>query len=190
MQTLKMESFIKDLLSYSRSGRKQIKRTEIDMKNLTDNVLNELFPLIDGRRIEFVIKELPPAYGDIALMKQVFTNLISNAVKFTRQRNTGVIEVGYKKNGGDVYYVKDNGVGFRHEDVDKLFTLFQRLHDSEKYEGTGIGLSIVQRVIDRHGGKVWAEGDVDKGATFYFSMPKYNKKEILEPVGRLELPTS
>jgi len=170
--TEKMESFIKDLLAFSRSGRQQMKKTEIDMNELIMIILDELKPLTDGREIRFETQKLQPVTGDKLLFKQVVTNLITNAIKFTRQKSPAKIEVGCTHNDEeDIYWIKDNGTGFNQQDGDKLFSLFQRLHDHEKYEGTGIGLSIVQRIINRHGGRVWAEGKVNEGATFYFSLP-------------------
>lgn len=170
--TEKMESFIKDLLSFSRSGRQEINKSEINMNELITIILDELKPLIDNRKIRFKIQELRSANGDKTLCKQVLFNLITNAIKFTRQISFAKIEIGSTHNDQeDIYWVKDNGIGFNPQDGDKLFSIFQRLHDHETFEGTGIGLSIVQRIINRHGGRAWAEGKVDEGAVFYFSLP-------------------
>ncbi|MFH1702906.1 MAG: PAS domain-containing protein, partial [Nitrospirota bacterium] len=171
--TQKMERLIKDLLAFSHAGRQQIKPTEIDIGNLIATVLDELRTLSDGRMIKFDIKTLPPCYGDMALIKQVLINLLSNAIKFTRPKDMGVIEIGCRvEENENIYYVKDDGMGFNSQDSDKLFTVFQRLHSIEELEGSGVGLSIVQRIVNRHGGRVWAEGKINEGATFYFSLPK------------------
>lgn len=170
--TQKMERLINDLLAFSRVGRRKIKPTEIDIGNLVTTVLEELKPLTEGRMIKYDIKTLPTAHGDQSLIKQVFINLFSNAIKFTTNKKTAIIEVGgLTEENENIYYVKDNGMGFNSQDSDKLFTVFQRLHGIEELEGSGIGLSVVQRIINKHGGRVWAEGRVDEGASFYFSLP-------------------
>src|SRR3990170_7138213 len=171
MSAQKMERIIKDLLLFSSLGRKDIKPLKIDMRNLMTTALNEINSLLEGRMIKFDIKVLPPVYGDIGLIKQVLVNLLSNAIKFTRSKDMAVIEVGCKvKENENTYYVKDNGIGFDTNDTDKLFSPFYRLPEAKEFEGTGIGLSIVQRIINRHGGRVWAEGKINQGATFYFSL--------------------
>ncbi len=171
--TQKMERLIQDLLAFSRAGRQQMKEENIDMKSLAASAIDELKPLSDGRRIVVDISDLPPSFGDMALIKQVFINLLSNAIKFTSTKNEAVIEVGYSDKGNEnIYYVKDNGIGFDPQVADKLFSLFHRLPGAGEFEGTGVGLSIVQRIINRHGGRVWAEGKVDKGTIVYFSLPK------------------
>jgi len=173
MHTQKMERLIKDLLAFSHAGRQQIKPTEIDIGNLITTVLDELRTLSDGRMIKFDIKTLPPCYGDMALIKQVLINLLSNAIKFTRPKDMGVIEIGCRvEKNENIYYVKDNGIGFYSQFADELFSPFRRLHGTKEFEGTGVGLSIVQRIINRHSGRVWAEGKVNEGATFYFSLPR------------------
>lgn len=180
IHTQKMQSFIKDLLAFSRSGRQQMKKAEIDMNELIGNVLDEIKPLTDGREIHFDIRELPVAYGDRNFMKQVMTNLFTNAIKFTRQNPRAIITVDcMQRDKENVYFVQDNGMGFNQQDGDKLFSLFERLHEHEKIEGTGIGLSIVQRIISRHGGRVWAEGTVNEGATFYFSLPNQGQDSVI-----------
>ena len=173
MSAQKMERLIKDLLAFSRSGRQKIKPVKIDMRNLITTVLDETKPLFEGRMIKFDIKALPPAYGDMGLLKQVLINLLSNAIKFTRSKDMTVIEIGCKvEENENTYYVKDNGIGFYPQYTDKLFAPFNRLPEAKEFEGTGVGLSIVQRIVNRHGGRVWAEGQVNEGATFYFSLPK------------------
>jgi light-regulated signal transduction histidine kinase (bacteriophytochrome) len=172
MSAQKMDRLIKDILAFSRSGRQEIKPVQIDMKKLVSVVLEELKPLFEKRTINFEIKALSPAYGDISLIKQVLVNLISNAVKFTNTREIAIVEVGCRvEENENIYYVKDNGIGFDSEHIDKLFAPFHRLPEAKEFEGTGIGLSIVERIINRHGGQVWAEGKINDGATFYFSLP-------------------
>ena len=180
----RMGRLIDDLLAFSRQGRQPVKSADIDMAALAhdeferlvkeppDGVTSlELKP--DGHappRLD--IKPLPPAQGDPAMLRQVFANLLGNAVKFTRRQPAPVIEVGAASDAaGTTYYVKDNGVGFDEKYVHKLFGVFQRLHTEKDFEGTGVGLALVQRIIHRHGGKVWAEGKPGAGATFYFTLP-------------------
>jgi light-regulated signal transduction histidine kinase (bacteriophytochrome) len=123
-----------------------------------------------GRRVEVSLGDLPPLWGDPALLRQVFVNLIGNAFKYTRMRTAAVIEIGAREIDGEMtFFVRDNGVGFDMQYADKLFSVFQRLHRVEDFEGTGVGLAIVQRIVQRHGGRVWAEAAVDRGATFYFT---------------------
>ncbi len=173
----KMGDLIDDILALSRIGRKDIEHSKIDMDKLVKTVFDEIKATIPEREIQFDIKPLPPAYGDEGLIRQVFFNLLFNATKFTRFKENAIIEaVGYAEGTENVYYVKDNGVGFDMKYADKLFGAFQRLHSGEEFEGTGIGLATVQRIIHRHGGRIWAEGKVNEGATFYFTLPK--KEEL------------
>jgi signal transduction histidine kinase len=170
---LKMTDLIEGLLQLARLGRQQLKTTPIDMKSLVQSIYQEVNASAPGRKIDFSVKDLQTVSGDPVLIRQVLINLISNAVKFTQTRDTAVIEVGGAPAEHEtVFYVRDNGVGFDMKYVNKLFTLFQRLHSDQTFEGTGVGLAIVQRGIHRHGGRVWAEGSVDKGATFFFSLPR------------------
>jgi light-regulated signal transduction histidine kinase (bacteriophytochrome) len=137
-----------------------------------DSVFEELISEDDKKRIDLKLEAVPAAVGDAALMRQVWLNLLANAIKFTSKKKRAVIEVGGTQKGDElVYFVRDNGAGFEMEYVDKLFKVFQRLHSESEFEGTGVGLAIVQRVIHRHGGRVWAEGKVDEGATFHFTLP-------------------
>lgn len=172
-ETKRMGDLIDDLLSFSRLSRKEIQPALVDMKALAYSVFGELTREPDRERIDFKIGKLPPADGDPALLHQVWVNLISNAIKFSSKVDRAVIEVGAKKSEEElVYYVRDNGAGFDIQYVDKMFGVFQRLHSEDEFEGTGVGLAIVQRIVQRHGGRVWAEGVVDKGATVYFSLPR------------------
>ena len=169
--TKKMGQLIDDLLVFSRLGRQEIRASGIDMGKLAKAVSEELKLAVPERKLKFTINTLIPAQGDQAMIRQVFVNLLSNAVKFTRSTKTSIIEVGgWTEENENIYYVKDNGVGFDMQYVSKLFGVFQRLHSSSEFEGTGVGLAIVQRIIHRHGGRVWAEGEVEKGATFYFTL--------------------
>ncbi|MFA5100524.1 MAG: PAS domain S-box protein [Candidatus Omnitrophota bacterium] len=167
----KMGQLINDLLSLSRLDRKEITVSDINMNNLFRRCIDELKPSYEGREIMFEIKDLGVERGDRALLHEAIVNLLANAIKFTRPRAKAVIEIGsYTKDAGRVYYVKDNGVGFNNVYVNKLFREFARLHHESEFEGTGIGLSIVQRIVSRHGGRAWAEAEIDKGATFYFTL--------------------
>ncbi len=176
--TRRMNQLIRDLLDFSRLGSKQIQLSDLDINELVNSVWKELNLDIKPTTI-LSIKTLPLAKGDIALMRQVFTNLLSNAIKFTRTKEPPTIEVGFNtEENQNIYYIKDNGIGFDMQEADKLFIPFKRLHPIEEYEGTGIGLAIVERIINKHNGQVWAEGKVNKGATIYFSLPRENVKQI------------
>jgi len=173
-----MGELIQDLLDLSRLGRKPLQKVRIEPGVVVEQTLKELAGEHEGRAVEIEVGDLPPCQGDPSLMKQVYHNLISNALKFTRQREDAKIEIGWQDSGDEtVYFVKDNGVGFDMEYADKLFGVFQRLHPVEQFEGTGVGLAIVQRIIRRHGGRVWAEAEVDQGATFYFTLPEEGSYE-------------
>jgi light-regulated signal transduction histidine kinase (bacteriophytochrome) len=170
----RMGLLIDDLLSFSRISRAETNKTVVRLDRLVDEVVAELRQDVAGREITWKIAGLPACYGDRAMLKVALVNLISNAVKFTRMRNSAEIEIGcIDGKGSDVdIFIKDNGAGFDMQYVNKLFGVFQRLHLPEQFEGTGIGLATVQRIVQRHGGKVRAEGAVDRGATFYVSLPK------------------
>jgi signal transduction histidine kinase len=170
----RMGNLIDDLLAFSRIGRAETKKTEVDLEQLVKEVVAEIGQEAKGRDIAWKIGALPVCYGDRSMLRLVVVNLVSNAVKFTRMPRPAEIEIGcLDRNKKEVeVFVKDNGAGFDMQYVNKLFGVFQRLHLPEQFEGTGIGLATVQRIIHRHGGKVRGEGAVDQGATFYFSLPK------------------
>lgn len=167
----KMGQLIDDLLSFSRLSRKEMNVTQFSMELIANDVWRELRDLHPDRELDFKTAAMVPAFGDPSLIRQVLVNLLSNAVKFTRDRKPAVIEMGsYIEGGACIYYVKDNGAGFDMRYHDKLFGVFERLHPEEEYEGTGVGLAIVQRVIHRHGGRIWAESTLNEGAAFYFTL--------------------
>jgi light-regulated signal transduction histidine kinase (bacteriophytochrome) len=167
----RMGALIDDLLEFARLSQLALKKQAVDMDMLVRTVLEELDPLEQERKIEIRRGELPPCLGDPALLKQVWLNLISNALKYTRKCKAAIVEIRCARvNGANTYFVRDNGTGFDMQYAHKLFGVFQRLHRAEDYEGTGVGLAIVQRVVHRHGGRVWAEAAVDRGATFYFTL--------------------
>jgi signal transduction histidine kinase len=168
-----MANLIDDLLALSRTGRQQIKKSSVDLASMVKQNFETLRGEEPGREIRLTVHDLAPAWGDPSLLNQVTMNLLGNAVKYTRTREVAVIEVsGYTKDGEAVFSVRDNGIGFDERYGHKMFGVFQRFHSSKEYEGTGVGLAIVQRIIQRHGGRVWAEGKVDEGATFYFALPE------------------
>jgi len=170
--TQKMDELITDILGLSRVSRTEMKLSRIDMTTLVNSVYHELAPTEVQQKFIFSVSALPDAFGDPTLIRQVWANLISNALKYTLPKEERRIEIGSRIEGGiNIYYIKDTGVGFNPDYKHKLFGLFQRLHKTEEFEGTGVGLAIVQRVILRHGGKVWAEGKENEGATFRFSIP-------------------
>ena len=167
----KMGQLIDDLLAFSQLGRKELRKARVDMKALVAATWQDQVTLEANRKINFTLHNLPPAIGDAVTIKQVWMNLISNACKYTQQREEAIIEVGaYAQGGVTVYYIKDNGAGFEMKYYDKLFGVFQRLHSEEDFSGTGVGLAIVERIITKHGGKIWAEARLDEGATFYFTL--------------------
>jgi len=169
-----MGLLIDDLLAFSRVGRAELQLRAVSLHQLVNEAIQELRDETQGRDIAWKISQLPEAMVDRSMMRLVLINLLTNAVKFTGKREHAEIEVGTVSNEADdiVVFVRDNGVGFDMEYASKLFGVFQRLHPAEDYEGTGIGLANVQRIIHRHKGRTWAEGEVDRGATFYFSLPK------------------
>ena len=178
--TSKMDHLISDLLALSRVSRIELHLSRIDMGTLANSIYFDLASPEIQEKFTFSVSAIPISYGDPTLLRQVWSNLLSNAIKYTLPKEKCSIEVGgYVNEGMNVYYIKDNGVGFNPEYTHKLFGVFQRLHRSDEFEGTGVGLAIVQRIIHRHGGLAWAEGKIDQGATFYFSIPvKENEHEL------------
>lgn len=166
-----MSQLINDLLTFAHLARQPLHKQPVNLTDLVRQALSELRTEQEGRQVKITLGDLPPVEADPALLKQVYANLLGNALKYSRQREVASIEIGYRNDGNKpVYFVKDNGVGFDMQYADKLFGAFQRLHRSDEYEGTGVGLAIVHRIITRHGGHVWAEATVNEGATFYFSL--------------------
>jgi PAS domain S-box-containing protein len=170
----RMGSLVDDLLAFSRIGRAEPQNTDVDLAQTVNGVLTELAPDTQTRKITWRVGDLPKCQGDPTMLRLVFTNLISNALKFTRTREHAEIEVGSLNHQPNevIVFVKDNGVGFDMKYQNKLFGVFQRLHSQDVFEGTGIGLATVERIVCRHGGRVWAESSVDKGASFYVALPK------------------
>jgi chemotaxis family two-component system sensor kinase Cph1 len=180
--TKQMGLLIDSLLAFSRMGRTAIQPTWVATDELVGEVRESLIPDINGRIIEWEIADLPPVYVDKALFRQVWTNLLDNAVKYTRRREKARISVGCMESPGEITFsIRDNGAGFDMRYAEKLFGIFQRLHFSEDFEGTGIGLANVKRIIDRHGGRIWAEGELGKGATFWFTLPHKKLNEHAQP---------
>ena len=169
----KMAQLIDDLLAFSQLGRGAMRLDRVDMTTLARTVADDIMAAVTGRAIDAQVADLPDALGDLTLLRQVWTNLLGNAVKYTRPRSPAVIRVtGRTEDAEVVYAVKDNGVGFDMAYEGKLFMVFQRLHNPSEFEGTGVGLALVQRIVTRHGGRVWAVARPDEGATFYFALPR------------------
>lgn len=174
-----MSGLINDLLSFARTAQKPLQHGRVEFAQVVRQLVEELQPEQGTREITWEIGTLPTVLGDAAMLRQVWFNLLSNALKYTRQLAHTHIVVGCRQNDGEwVFSVKDNGAGFDMRYVDKLFGLFQRLHHPGEFEGTGLGLAIVRRIVDRHGGRTWAEGAVGKGATFYFTLPVRNPERL------------
>ena len=168
-----MNELITALLTFSRLGRQALARQSVDLNELCRLAYADLAAERTGRSVEFRLGDMPDTDGDPALLRVVFTNLIANALKYTRPRNPAIIEIGVTAAAGPgspVYFVRDNGVGFDMRDAEKLFGVFQRLHHAHEFEGTGVGLATVRRIIDRHGGRIWAEAAPDAGAAFFFTL--------------------
>ncbi|MCY1040936.1 ATP-binding protein [Corallococcus sp. bb12-1] len=174
-------TLVDDLLAFSRMGRAEMRQARVDLRQLVEEARKDLLPEANGRQVDWKVSELPTVEGDPALLRQVIHNLLANALKYTRPKPEALIEVGAREAEGEaVVWVRDNGVGFEMQYVDKLFGVFQRLHTAEEFEGTGIGLANVRRIVSRHGGRTWAEGAVGQGATFTFTLPRTSPLEKKE----------
>jgi PAS domain S-box-containing protein len=168
--TVQMGHLVDDLLRFSRLGRQPLVKQLVPTDTIVAQALRDAQQQLPGRSVDVIVGDLPPVWADAALLKQVFTNLIDNAFKYTQKRDDAVVEISSRKIGDEqVFVIRDNGVGFDMQYAGKLFDVFQRLHRAEDFAGTGVGLAIVQRIVQRHGGRIWAEAAVDHGATFYFS---------------------
>jgi len=174
----KMGKLIDALLALSRLGKKELQKTEVDITQLAQLAVEEVKKSFDLVKTEIIIHPLPKAMADHDIILQALINLISNAVKYSSKKEKPVVEIGSKEENNEiVYYVKDNGAGFDMKYYDKLFGTFQRLHDASEFEGTGVGLALVKRIITKHNGRIWAEAEVEKGATFYFTFGKISEKK-------------
>jgi light-regulated signal transduction histidine kinase (bacteriophytochrome) len=163
---------IDGVLIFSRLGRQEIRPSELKMKDMVQSLIAELTAKIPQRKLDFQLGVMPDAWGDLNLIRQVWSNLMENAIKFTRPRELGVIEISGKLEGAEtVYSVKDNGVGFDMKYAEKLFGMFQRFHAEKEFEGAGVGLAVAQRLVRRHGGRIWADSTPDQGSTFFFALP-------------------
>jgi light-regulated signal transduction histidine kinase (bacteriophytochrome) len=170
--TTKMGQLIDDLLAFSRMSRQDMVKAQVDMGVIVNEVRDSLSSQFDLKRVHWQIQPLPEVRANENMIRQVWINLLSNAIKYSSKREISQVEIGsYRQNGQVVFFVKDNGAGFNQKYSEKLFKVFQRLHSATDYEGTGIGLALVEKIISKQGGKVWAEGVEDKGACFYFSLP-------------------
>lgn len=168
----RMEELIEDLLRFSRLNRQYLSKRTVDLPALVREVLEEVRNDYAGRPVDVKVRDLPECHADPSLLRQVLINLLSNAFKFTRKRDHAEVEIGCRSEAGErIFFVKDNGAGFDMRQAQKLFGVFQRLHRADEFEGTGIGLSLAHRIVQRHGGRIWAEAEIGKGATFFFSLP-------------------
>jgi hypothetical protein len=167
-----MSELCEDLLRLSRLGREPLQKRPVDMRSLVQEIARELRAAEPGRNLEISIGELPPVEADPSLLRQVWVNLMANALKFTRRRERALIEIGGAVQAAHkLYSIKDNGAGFDPRRAERLFGIFQRLHAPKDFEGTGVGLSIARRIIERHGGSIWAQSEPDRGAAFHFTLP-------------------
>jgi two-component system, sensor histidine kinase and response regulator len=168
---VRMNALIDDLLEFARLGKQELQKSEVNTEKLVECTVQQI-STSTRHNAEVIIKPLMPAYADYSLLNQVWMNLISNAIKYSAKKDKPLVEIGSRKETNEVvFYIMDNGTGFDMEYVHKLFGVFQRLHKADEFEGTGVGLALVQRIVNRHGGRVWAEGKIGEGATFYFTLP-------------------
>lgn len=175
----RMSNLIKDLLSFSRQANAEISKADVSMEKIVKEVMEEIALTMPVADAEIVIHELPSAYCDNSMLKQVWANLISNAIKYSQKKPQPKVEIGgIQKNGELIYFVKDNGAGFNMAHYNKLFSIFQRLHSESEFNGTGIGLAVVKRIIERHDGRIWAESEVGKGSEFYFTLKANERYEV------------
>jgi len=176
--THKMDRLIDDLLAFSRLGRHSLEKQKVDMKEIVLRAIDEFSPFFSDGKIRIQVRELPVCQGDPSLLLQLWTNLISNSIKFTRNCDRPCIEIGFLEERPFVYYISDNGIGFDMKYADKLFGVFQRLHKEDEFEGTGVGLAIVERIVRRHGGRIWAKSASGEGATFYFTLNEESNPDL------------
>jgi PAS domain S-box-containing protein len=180
----KMEGMIEALLKFSRVGKGGLSRVPVDIRLMWHDVLTEMMPDLGGRNIEVTIGQLPRCYGDPVLLRQVLVNLLANAIKYSRTRERAIIDISFIVNSdgvGATYVIKDNGIGFDMQHADKLFAVFQRLPNARNFDGTGVGLTTVQRIVQRHGGRIWAESAPERGATFFFLLGEPDASDAFEP---------
>jgi light-regulated signal transduction histidine kinase (bacteriophytochrome) len=172
-EAARMGHLIDDLLALSRLGRKSLEPTDLDMNELVSGVFERLMQSDPDKRADLRVGSMPKAHGDRSLIEQVWVNLLANAIKFSSKKESPIVEVGgISEEGEQIYFVRDNGAGFDARYQEKLFGVFQRLHHDDEFPGTGVGLALVHRIVTRHGGRVWADGQLGQGATFHFTLPK------------------
>ena len=178
-----MEGMIEALLKFSRVGKSGLSRVPVDIRLMWHDVLTEMMPDLGGRNVDVTIGQLPRCYGDPVLLRQVLVNLLANAIKYSRTRERAIIDISFIVNSdgvGATYVIKGNGIGFDMQHADKLFAVFQRLPNARNFDGTGVGLTTVQRIVQRHGGRIWAESAPERGATFFFMLGDPDASDALE----------